>query len=216
VRIVFIEAIMRPIVWLLLKPTTQNIDPNPLPSQPMLLISNHVTYFDAALVLYGLPAKLRRRVAIAAAGEIVEDWRHARNQPHWWQNVLAPLQYLALTALFNIFPIPRQAGVRRSFAHVGEALDRGYNVLIFPEGRQSHDATLLPFRSGIGVVAAESKALVLPVALKGMDELVARRRRWFHAGIVQLRIGAPVTLDPGQHAEDVASALHEVMQNLLQ
>ncbi|HEX7158610.1 MAG TPA: AMP-binding protein, partial [Edaphobacter sp.] len=93
-RIVFIEAIMRPIVWLLLKPTTHKVAPEPLPSQPMLLISNHVTYFDAALVLYGLPAKLRRRVAIAAAGEMVEDWRHARNQPHWWQNVLAPLQYL--------------------------------------------------------------------------------------------------------------------------
>jgi long-chain acyl-CoA synthetase len=216
VRIVFIEAIMRPIVWLLLNPTRQKVDPEQLSSQPMILIANHVTYFDAALVLYGLPAKLRRRVAIAAAGEMVEDWRHARNQPHWWQNVLAPLEYLVLTALFNIFPIPRQAGVRRSFAHMGEALDRGYNVLIFPEGRQSHDATLLPFRSGIGIVAADSKALVLPIALKGMDELVARRRRWFHAGIVQVRIGAPVTLNSGQPAEDAAAALHEAMRNLLQ
>jgi len=215
-RIAFIEAVMRPIVWLLLNPGTQKVDSAALPTQPMLLIANHVTFFDAALVLYGLPPKLRRRIAIAAAGEMVEDWRYARNQTHWWQNVLAPLQYRVLTALFNIFPLPRQAGFRRSFAHVGEALDRGYHVLIFPEGRQSHEATLLPFRSGIGVLAHESNTPVLPIAIKGLDELVARKRRWFHASIVQLRIGNPIRLDPAQRPEDAAQTLHEIMRNLLQ
>ena len=215
-RIVFIETILRPLIWLLLKPTTHTLPDTAIPTEPMLLIVNHVTFFDAALVLYGLPRRLRHRVAIAAAGEMVEDWRHARSQPHWWQNLLAPLQYLALTALFNIFPLPRQAGFRRSFAHIGEALDHGYHVLIFPEGRQSHEATLLPFRSGIGVVAHESNAPVLVIAIKGLDELVARRRRWFHAGILQLHIGAPIRLDPAQSPEGAAQMLHETMQNLLQ
>lgn len=216
IRILFLELIMRPLVWLLLNPAVEGPQTANLPTQPMLLISNHVTYFDAALVLYGLPPKIRRHVAIAAAGEMVEDWRHARNQDHWWQNILAPLEYLALTALFNIFPIPRQAGFRRSFAHMGEALDHGYHVLIFPEGRQSHDATLLPFRSGIGLLAHESNTAVLPVALRGMDTLVARKRRWFHAAITTVRVGNPIQLDPSLTSEQATEALHNAMQNLLQ
>lgn len=215
IRILFLELIIRPLVWLLLNPGVERPHTASLPTQPMLLISNHVTLFDAALVLYGLPPKIRHRIAIAAAGEMLEDWRHARNQPHWWQNLLAPLQYLALTALFNIFPIPRQAGFRRSFAHMGEALDRGYHVLIFPEGRQSIEATLLPFRSGIGLLAHESNTDILPIALRGMDTLVARKRRWFHASIPTIRVGAPIHLDRSFTPEQATEALHNAMQNLL-
>jgi long-chain acyl-CoA synthetase len=215
-RIVFIEAIMRPLVWILLDPASQPLDPATLPAEPMLIIANHATLFDAALVLYALPPKLRHNIAIASAGEMLEDWRHARNQPHWWQNVLAPVQYLLLTALFNVFPLPRQAGFRRSFAHIGEALDHGYHVLIFPEGRRSSDGTLLPFRSGIGLLARESNTAILPVAIHGLDTLVTRKRRWFHAAIPTVRVGPPIRLDPELSAEQATAALHGLMQNLLQ
>ena len=214
-RVAFIETIMRPLVWFLLNPSTQ-LNPAELPSQPSLLIANHATLFDAALVLYALPPRLRHRIAIASAGEMIEDWRHARNQPHWWQNALAPFQYWLVTALFNIFPLPRQAGFRRSFAHIGEALDYGYHVLIFPEGRRSSEGILLPFRSGIGVLARESNTAVLPIALRGMDILVTRKRRWFHAGIPAIRVGSPVRLDPALTPEQATAALHDTMQNLLQ
>jgi long-chain acyl-CoA synthetase len=214
-RIAFIEIIMRPLVWFLLDPAIQ-LDPAELPNRPSLLIANHVTLFDAALVLYALPPGLRHRIAIASAGEMLEDWRHARNQPHWWQNILAPFQYWLLTALFNVFPLPRQAGFRRSFAHIGDALDHGYHVLIFPEGRRSPDGTLLPFRSGIGVLARESNTAIVPIALRGMDILVIRKRRWFHAGIPAIRVGPPVQLDPNRTPEQATVALHDTMRNLLQ
>jgi hypothetical protein len=34
----------------------------------------------------------------------------------------------ALTALYNVFPLPQGAGFRRAFAHAGEALDRVMHV----------------------------------------------------------------------------------------
>jgi long-chain acyl-CoA synthetase len=213
-RILFVEMIVRPVVWLLLQPKVAASRAG-LPSQPMLLIANHVTLFDVPLLLYALPSNIRRHMAVAAAGEMLEDWKRGRRQPAWWINVLAPLQYWLLTALFNVFPLPQQVGVRRSFAHVGEALDHGYNVLIFPEGRRSEDGKLQPFRSGIGLLAEESKTLVLPVALKGMDELVARKRRWLHAGLIEVRLGIPIPVDTTPPAGDVAQSLHEVMQTLL-
>jgi long-chain acyl-CoA synthetase len=221
VRVVFLELVMRPLVWLLLNPRTSP-PAESLPHKPMLLIANHATLFDFALMLYGLPGHVRRGVAVAAAGEMLDDWRHGRNQGSWWLNALAPAQYWLLTALFNVFPLPRQAGFRRSFAHIGEALDRGYSVAIFPEGHRSADGMLQPFRAGIGLLAQESKAPVLPVALRGMDELVARRRRWFHAGLVEVRVGTPVCVSENRSAiseyssaEDVSRDLHRRLNLLL-
>ena len=213
-RVVFLEVVMRPVVWLLLKPGIR-ASASALPRKPMLLIANHVTLFDFALMLYGLPGHVRRRVAVAAAGEMLDDWRHARNQGSWWLNVLAVPQYWLLTALFNVFPLPRQAGFRRSFAHIGEALDRGYNVAIFPEGRRSADGRLQVFRPGIGLLAQESKAAVLPVGLRGMDELVAGRRRWFHAALVEVRVGVPITVPEGVSAEQISRNLHDFLNLLL-
>ena len=214
-RVAFQEVIVRPSVWLLLRPRIAPIPTAAKRPEPMLLIANHVTLFDAALVLYGLPSSVRRRVAIAAGGEMLDDWRHARNQVSWWANLLAPVQLFLLTALFNIFPLPRITGIRESFMHVGEALDSGYHVLIFPEGHRSEDGTLQPFRAGIGLLAEESRTAVLPVALRGMDLLVTRRRRWFHAGVVEIVLGTPTLPSTNESPTALAERLHDEMEHLL-
>ncbi len=214
-RTLFLEAVVRPLVWILLKPKVTHVYDGQLTGRPMLLIANHVTLFDVPLVLYALPPQIRRRTAVAMAGEMLEDWKHGVRQTSWWRNLLAPMQYWLLTALFNVFPLPQQAGVRRSFAHVGEALDRGYHVLVFPEGRRSADGVLQPFRSGIGLLAEQSKALVLPAAMRGMDQLVARKKRWFHAGSVEIRVGAPLAIEPSPRSEDVVRRLQDAMEALL-
>ena len=78
-----------------------------------------------------MPGKVRRHVAIAMSAETLNDFRYARGQKSWFLNVLSPPAYLLITALFNVFPLPRSAGFRSSFAHMGEALDCGYNIMGF-------------------------------------------------------------------------------------
>ena len=160
-RVLFVEAVMRPLVWLLAAPRVVR-QTNEHPDDPLLIIANHVTSYDGALVLYALPPNLRRRVAIAMSGEMLLAFRKARPQPEISLRILGPLAYLAITALFNVFPLPRSSGFRRSFAHAGEALDHGYSVLIFPEGRRSEDGQLHAFRPGIGLLAAQSRVPILP------------------------------------------------------
>ncbi len=213
-RVAFVEAIVRPLVWLLAKPRVE-LPAEPLSTRPMLLIANHVTWFDIGLILYALPPHLRRRLAVATAGEMLEDWRHARNQGSWWANALAPIQYGLVTALLNAFPLPRQAGFRRSFAHAGEALDRGFHVLIFPEGRRSRTGELQTFRAGIGLLAQASDAAVLPIALRGMRAASASRRAWFHGGRLGIRIGQPIRPTPGTGPETIARTLHAELSRLL-
>lgn len=192
VRSVFIELVMRPFIWLLAAPEVKR--EAALPGGPLLVIANHVTAYDGALVLYALPGKVRRRVAIAMAGELLEDLRHGRNQGSAVLNLLAPAGYWLVTALFNVFPLPRAAGFRRSFAHAGEAMDRGYSILIFPEGTRSPDGRLQPFRAGTGLLAQESRVPVVPVKLTGLGEMVANRR-WFRSGKLELHVGTAIPVD---------------------
>ena len=190
-RVGFLELVMRPVVWLLGAPRVV-CDGTELPDGPVLVIANHVTAYDGALVLYALPAKLRRRVAAAMSGEMLADMRHARNQPNAVANFFGPVAYWLLTALFNVFPLPRARGFRRSFAHAGEAMDRGYSVLIFPEGTRSRDGRLHAFRPGIGLLAAESRVPIVPIALVGLGELRASHARWFRSGKIEVRIGRAI------------------------
>lgn len=212
-RVVWIELIVRPLVWLLATPrvtcaaqlTTSGLQP----ATPLLIICNHVTLYDGAFVLYALPAKLRRHVAAAMAGEMLLDYRHARNQTNAVANQLAPAAYWLLTALFNVFPLPRARGFRSSFAHAGDAMDHGYSVLIFPEGTRSPDGKLHTFRPGIGLLAQQSRVPILPIAIVGLYELTTTHKRWFRSGRIEVRIGA---LIPAATEDADPAALTETLE----
>jgi long-chain acyl-CoA synthetase len=214
-RVVFVEAIMRPLVWLLAAPRVVQ-RAGSLPERPMLLIANHVTAFDGALVLYALPGPVRRNVAVAMSGEMLEDMRHARKQGNWLLNLAGPLEYWLLTALFNVFPLPRGAGFRRSFAHAGAAMDHGYHVMVFPEGHRTDDGLLQKFRSGIGLLALESKADILPVAVAGLGELKQRGKGWVRSGRIAISVGEALTPDSRLAPEELAKEFHDRVAALLQ
>jgi long-chain acyl-CoA synthetase len=173
-----------------------------------------VTAYDGALVLYALPGKMRRNVAAAMSGEMLEDYRHGRNQGNWPLNLLAPFAYWLLTALFNVFPLPRGAGFRSSFDHAGAAMDRGYHVLVFPEGHRSN-GTLQPFRSGIGLLAQESRASILPIAVGGLGDLKRRGRGWFRSGRIFILSGELITPNPALPPDELTRLLHARLESLL-
>ncbi len=185
----------------------------------MLLIANHITAYDVPLLLYALPRRIRWSTAVAMSGEMLEDFRHARNQPHVWLNPLGPLTWVLLTALFNVFPLPRQRDLQRSFAHIGRALDfhgdRGFNVIVFPEGSRSRDAALHAFRPGIGLLAQQASAPILPIALHGFADLLTHRRRWLHAGNLSVRIGQPLTFPSTESPQRITAQLHDAVAALL-
>lgn len=195
VRVAFIEVVMRPLIWTLAAPRVVR-ETAELPDGPMLVIANHVTAYDGALVLYALPGRLRRRMAIAMSGEMLMDLRKGQNQGNALTNLFAPMAYWLVVALFNVFPLPRQRGFRRSFAHAGEAMDRGESVMIFPEGTRSRDGKMQRFRQGIGLLAEESQVPVLPVALIGLGEMRKGRLRWLHwRRKLEIRVGKAVPVD---------------------
>ena len=220
-RVAFIEAVAQPLVWLLAHPRVVAPETLDLASgEPMLIIANHVTTFDGPLVEYALPGRVRRRIAVAMAGDMLADYRRFRNpeRPAGRKSSVylpGPVIYWLLTALFNVFPLPRRRNFQRSFAHAGAAMDCGYNVLVFPEGTRSAEGTLARFRGGIGLLARQSGARVLPVALRGLGELKAGNRRWFRSGKIEVHVGQPIRFSPEASEAEITERLHAEVEKLL-
>ena len=213
-RELFLEIVAHPFVWFLGAPRV-TLPQGELPDGPVIVIANHVTAYDAAIVLYALPRKLSRRAAIAMVGEMLLDLKRGRNQGNWFLNFFAPPQYWLVTALYNVFPMPRAHGFRKSFQHAGEALDLGYSVLIFPEGARYYEGGIRPFRSGIGLIVQEARVPVIPVALVGLDQM-HRERRWFRSGKLEIRIGQAIPVDDAAEPAEITTRLEDAVRQLLQ
>ena len=146
---------------------------------PALFVANHVSLADQSLILAALPGRFRRNMAIAMDGEMLRDWRYPPKGTGWFKRLRWSLQYLLVVALFNVFPLPQKSGFRRSFAFAGETIDRGYSLMVFPEGRRSTEERMNHFKSGIGILAAQLNVPVVPVKLGGLYELKKSGRRGF-------------------------------------
>ena len=208
---------LRPGTWLLVAPRV--VGPQkPLPPGPLLIVSNHVTSYDGDLIVYALPGPYRRRMAAAMLGEMLDDFLHWRNP---WKPgdkgfyIFGPPSYYLVTALFNVFPLPRQRDFQRSFAHAGKALDHGYNVLVFPEGTLSRDGSLAPFRAGIGLLAKQSFVPVLPMAMLGLGEIKTGKRGWFRPGTIEVRIGEAISFGPEETEAAITARLHYEVERLM-
>ncbi|WP_420237110.1 AMP-binding protein [Telmatobacter bradus] len=218
-RLLFQECVARPLVALLAAPRVTVADQNALRSgTPLLIIANHGTAYDGALILYALPAALRRRVAIAMAGEMLVDYRRFRNPEDKTARekffFFGPLVWLLLTALYNVFPLPRRRNFQASFRHIGSALDAKQSVLLFPEGTRSASGELADFRPGIGLLARQTGVPVLPVALKGLDELKTSGK-WFRSGHIEVRIGQPLRFTSADSESFITTRLQQAVEELL-
>jgi long-chain acyl-CoA synthetase len=218
IRAAFLDLVAQPLIWFLARPRVARQGTLEV-KEPMLVVANHVTAYDGPLIEYALPGAVRRRTAIAMSGEMLEDYRHFRNPhrgPRYQHFMLfGPVAYLLVTALYNVFPLPRRRDFQRSFAHAGEALDRGMHVMVFPEGTRSAAGALAGFRPGIGLLVKQAQTAVLPVAIRGLGELKSRRGGWFRSGRIEVHVGQPMTFGAEQTEAEITALLHAEVERLL-
>lgn len=127
----------------------------PAPGQAAILAANHLSHADPVLLLALLPAP----------PELVglSDLR--------WKPV-APLFFL-----YGVIPVRRDRPERALLARLRALLDEGSQLLIFPEGRISRSGALEEARAGIGYLALQAGVPVVPVAIRGTEQLLTAWRR---------------------------------------
>lgn len=150
----FVPALMRPVWWLLVRVVYRfhaHAQKHVPRTGPVLLVSNHVSYVDWLLIWAACP----RPVTFVL-------WAKYRRNP-----VLR--FFLSFVRRRTVF-IDRTTAphaLAAALDKVSAALARGECVLVFPEGRLTRNAQMLPFRRGIerAVERAGVPVQVVPVAL---------------------------------------------------
>jgi long-chain acyl-CoA synthetase len=181
---------------------------------PFLISCNHVTYIDVGLALVALPPHLRHKLAVGMWGELLwEMWRPPANWNPFVRFAYRAGYYLVV-ALFDVFPLPQQSGVRESFAYAGESVDRGYSVLVYPEGVRTPDGKPSPFRSGVGMLASRLNVPVVPMRIDGLYQMKMAGHKIARPGQLTVVIGKPMRFSPETPAEEITNQIEHVTWNL--
>ena len=203
-----------PATLLMAKPTVVGREKLKNATGPMLFISNHVTYIDPGLLMFAMPARYRHRVAIAMQGELLTAMRKPPGKMNIFRRAIDILSYWLVTALFDVFPLPQRSGFRESFAFAGESVDRGYSLVVFPEGRRATDGEMSPFRAGIGILAQQLKIPVVPMRIEGLFPLKKEQRRFARRGEIKVTVGEPIQFPFDASEEDIAKELQQRVATL--
>lgn len=213
-RLVAHYLLMRPAIFLLGWPRIIGRENLLGVEGPLLVVANHIGDVDPGFILTALPPRFRHRLATATGGEALEALRTP--PPTRWVGgrIYDRLKWLLGTSLLNLFPLPREAGFRRSFAYAGQAVDRGYNLLVFPEGHHTTDGRMKAFRSGIGLLAQNLNIPVLPMRIDGLFEFKKAGKKFAPPCKIQVRIGKPIGFPQGGDPQNIATALQRAVEEL--
>jgi glycerol-3-phosphate dehydrogenase (NAD(P)+) len=138
----------------------------------LIVASNHRSFLDPFVIGALLP--WRRQIQFVAKVELFE--------PKWQGWILSRL---------GAFPIRRGRSDETAMKTAALAVERGGTVVIFPEGTRIRSGSLARPKRGVGRLALETGAPVLPVAVTGSEHV---RRGWrIRPRKVRLRAGTPMT-----------------------
>ena len=163
-----------------------------------IVVANHSSHADTAVLLAALPPKAKPVFGAAA---------------DYWFDV--PVRRFIATSLAGVLPVRRSGGASYDalLAAVRPALKAGRTVVIYPEGTRSTDGNIGEFRSGALRLARECGVPIVPVAVTGTADVLPKGGRWSPAPM-QVRIGAPIDPDAASASDlrEQVLALRESLQ----
>lgn len=155
---------------------------------PVIFASNHQSHYDIGVIMTKLPLRWSQNIATAT-------WREFFFNPDLtFRTFLKRLLFYAGTIIFNIYPFPIQKGYKKSMKYTGNLIEKGWNILIFPEGERSKTENIIPFKQGAGMLAVEMKIPVVPIKLENVRKVLPIGKFWPKFGMAKMKIGKPIMI----------------------
>ena len=159
--------------------------------------SNHTSYMDTPVVFASLPFQFR----ILAKKEL------------WSLPFIG--WYLARSGQMPI-DTENPRSTLSSLSKAAAALKAGMPLFVFPEGSRTPDGELREFLSGAAFLAIRAQVPLVPIALKGVYDLLPIHTKHFYPGPVTLTAGEPISTegltirDADQLTERLRTAIFEL------
>jgi acyl-[acyl-carrier-protein]-phospholipid O-acyltransferase/long-chain-fatty-acid--[acyl-carrier-protein] ligase len=195
-----IKAALRTLLRLLYRVEISGAEHMPPAGTGAVIVVNHVSYIDAALLAAFLPGKPTFAV-------------HTRIAEAWWMKPVMPLFDGFKVDTTN--PLSTKAMVR--------AVQDGRSLVIFPEGRITVTGALMKVFAGPGMVADRSGAPIIPVRIDGAQysPFSHMKRKWRLRLFPKIRITVlpPVRFEDGGSPRErraaAAERLYDVMSEMM-
>lgn len=161
---------------------------------PLLIVSNHLSWFDPFLLGVVMPRRLWFYTKIEVFRWPVAGW---------------------LCKQTGQIPVHRGRGDRSSLVQALAYLREGKAVVVFPEGTVERQERMISAHSGIAMLAVRSGVPLLPVAHSGTRNILRAGRGWFPR--VDIEIGKPfIPQVPAgvSHREALQVMTRDIMQRI--
>lgn len=140
-------------------------------AKPALIICNHQSHLDLP-VLMSINPKLIF---------LTNDWV--------WNNFF----YGKIIHYAEFLPV--SAGMDIILPHLKSLKERGYSIVVFPEGTRSADCSILRFHQGAFLLAHELEMDIVPMVLHGVGHYLPKKDFMFRKGEIRLKILPRISSD---------------------
>jgi 1-acyl-sn-glycerol-3-phosphate acyltransferase len=140
-----------------------------------ILMSNHQSHFDIPIIFVAFPRTLR----MVAKQELfrVPIWGRAMRD----------------AGFVSVDRSGDRAQAEQAMRQAGEAIARGINIWIAPEGTRSQDGRLGRFKKGGFLLAQATGAPIVPLAVDGSRDILEKHSLRVRAGVrVRVTFGSPI------------------------
>jgi 1-acyl-sn-glycerol-3-phosphate acyltransferase len=170
------------------------------PDRPQILVANHVSWFDVPALAGYLPGKYR----FVAKKELTKVPFFG---PAW-----QAAGHIAIDRSDRAKAIDSLGEARRKLEE-----DRP-TVVMFAEGTRSRTGELRPFKKGAFILGIQTGVEVVPAAILGSREVMAKGSWWIRTGrTIRVRFGTPISVDGlvMKDRDDLTERAHRAVAELL-
>ena len=153
-------------------------------SKPAIIISNHQSHLDLMCMLMLTPKMII----------ITNEWV-------WHNPIYGPLIHRAEF-------VPAAEGVENFMPQLQSLVERGYSIMVFPEGTRSEDCRILRFHKGAFHLAQELGLDIVPICLNGVGNVLPKKEPLLCPGHITVTVGKRIEADDMTWGADSRSRTH--------
>lgn len=163
----------------------------------VIVVSNHVSHLDPLVI--GVAIRKRQSTFMAKSG-------------------LFKIPLIGAFVRTFSFPVDRDNPQPSTIKEAVKRLKNGEIIVMFPEGGRSRDGSLLDAKRGTGMIAAMSKAAIVPAFIEGTDKALPAGARRIRLSRIKVYFGEPIEIKGTETGKDfqerIGSDIMEAIKSL--